>query len=145
MQHNILNDLDGDVFNLFMVVKNDKRAFIEALEAMPIHNDLYQHWRTNIETCPITKALRFIFLSNFGYMGATETLLFGQSNTKKMILDSLSDTQKMISDAMFMNFDFRDVIGRISFRKEEDKRKVLIYADPPYLDTNPKNILESFY
>ena len=60
-QYNIINDLDSDVFNLFMVVSNQKQELINAFKLMPISDDLFQYWRVNLETDPIKKAIRFLF------------------------------------------------------------------------------------
>ena len=63
-KYNIVNDLDSDVFNLFMVVMNQKNELEKAFYQMPIHSDLLNYWKKNEETDPIKKALRFLFLSN---------------------------------------------------------------------------------
>ena len=48
-KYNIVNDIDADVFNLFMVVMNDKEALREAFFQMPIHTDLLNYYKTNEE------------------------------------------------------------------------------------------------
>ena len=61
-KYNIVNDLDSDVFNLFMVVMNQKEELEKAFYMMPIHSDLLDYWKKHEETDPIKKALRFLFL-----------------------------------------------------------------------------------
>lgn len=136
-KYNILNDLDSDVFNLFQVVMNQKDELAEAVRLMPIHSDLMAYWNKNKETEPIKKALRFLLLSNFGYMGKPETLVLSGNgnNGKEMILDSLKEVNEMLCDCIFSNRDAVDFINAIAFRELDDRKFAFIYCDPPYLGT----------
>lgn len=131
-QYNILNDLDGDVYNLFNVVRTRKDELEKAFYEMPYHKDLFDHWKEHKETEPLQQALRFIFLSNFTFMGKGNTLKYGAENAKKLFLDNLQKTYDMIWDVQFNNCDFRDLFKMIEGRAYKD---CLIYLDPPYLDT----------
>ena len=44
------NDKDAEVFNLFQVLKQEPDALQEALTVMPIHQALWEHWKTTEET-----------------------------------------------------------------------------------------------
>lgn len=138
--YNIVNDIDSDVFNLFQVVMNKKQELIEAFNVMPIHADLLEHWKQNTETEPIQKALRFIFLSNFTYLGTGQQMRFtGTKNEYPENFEyNLELTQKHLFGVQFANCDFRKFIKDISFQTDgrNDEAKTLIYADPPYLGTN---------
>ena len=46
-QRNIVNDLDSEVFNLFTVVVDRRAELEEAWASMPIHEDLWKHWKKN--------------------------------------------------------------------------------------------------
>ncbi len=73
-KYNILNDLDTDVYNPFQVVSDQMEELKSAFKSLPVHQDLWGHWKKNTKTDPIQKALRFLFLSNYGYLGKPETL-----------------------------------------------------------------------
>lgn len=133
-KYNICNDLDSDVFNLFTVVTHQRKQLEEALFQMPIHDDLWQHWKRNPETDPILKALRFVFLSNFGHKGKSETLRKGNENSKQILYKNILLSQKKLEHVQFTNCDFRQVVNQINFHRE-DRDRAFIYADPPYLDT----------
>lgn len=137
---NIVNDIDGDVFNLFMVASNNTTELKEAFKIMPIHSDLLEYWKQNKETEPIKKALRFIFLSNFTYLGTGQQLRYtGTKNEYPEKFDYLIDaTNKYLFGVQFANSDFRKFIKDISFQTDgrNDEAKTLIYCDPPYLGTN---------
>jgi DNA adenine methylase len=134
--HNFLNDKDEDVYNLFQVVTTRYNELIELIELMPIHNALFQHWRKVGEICPVRKAVRFLMLSNFSYLGKADCLLLQSGNkSKKQLLKKAKDTLKYVQDCYFLNCDFRNVLPKISFKNPSDKLKAFIYADPPYLKT----------
>ncbi|QIP16810.1 DNA adenine methylase [Spirosoma aureum] len=133
-KHNIVNDFDSEVYNLFQVITTRKEELARFWEIMPVHEDLWKYWRENKESDPIRKAARFLFFSNFGFMGRMATMKFDRSNTYWLVLMRLSEVQKQLQGVQLMNCDFRDVIRRISLR-DGGHKKAFIYADPPYLDT----------
>ena len=136
-KYNICNDKDSEVFNLFNVISRQKKELEKAFYSMPISDELFQYWRKNQETDPIMKALRFLFLSNFGFKGKSQTLRSGFNNTKSILYENIDKTSKMIFDVQFLNTDFRTLLDKIEFKHEiNDKARTFIYADPPYLDTN---------
>lgn len=134
-KYNIVNDLDSDVFNLFQVVINQKEELEKAFYMMPIHSDLLEYWKKNQETEPIKKALRFLLMSNFTYLGGNASLRFGFSNEKGMFYKLIDKTFDFIYSVRFNNVDAVKFINSISWRKNIERNKTLIYCDPPYLQT----------
>ena len=139
-KYNIVNDIDSDVFNLFQVASNQKDELKTAFKLMPLHMDLFKFWGANKETEPIKKALRFILLSNYGYMGKPNS--FRLTGTKTEYAEkfdyNLDLTANLLFNCQFANMDFRKFITGISFQNDgrNDEEKTLIYADPPYLGTD---------
>jgi DNA adenine methylase len=138
--HNFLNDLDEDVYNLFLVLVNKKNEFIDVLEKTPIHKSLFDYWVKNRESDPVLSAVRFIVLSNFSYLGKGDTLCLGADLGKSQILQKLDSTLKYFGEAKLTNVDFEKMMNIISLDPEE-KNRAFIYADPPYVKTahNYKN------
>lgn len=134
-KYNICNDLDDDVFNLYRVVREQKTELVAAFELMPISESLMKYWRSHLETDPIKKAVRFLMLSNFGYMGKPGTLLLGKKNSKQIILNRVDQTFERIKFCQFICGDFRNVLGKIEFKDRTYNDRTFIYADPPYLNT----------
>jgi DNA adenine methylase len=132
---NFCNDIDDDVFNLWSVLQNDKDELIRQIELLPISDTLFQHFRKSQYSNPITKAVRFIMLSNFGYMGKTETMRFGQAAgfEKKAIFNKIEDAFRYTQHCRFMCCDFRKMLSKIQFRDKNEYSNSFIYADPPYL------------
>ena len=141
-KYNIVNDLDSDVFNLFQVVMNQKEELERAFYLMPIHSDLLEYWKKNKETEPIKKALRFLLMSNFTYMGKMDTLHMKARNTPKNIFfQNIESTLKDLTNVKFNNCDFKKFFNAISFtdidfgKKSNEREYTFIYSDPPYLQT----------
>lgn len=137
-RYNFLNDIDSDIFNLYNVILDKKNDFLYALEITPYSSELFEYWKKNKEFEPIKKALRFVYLSNYGYLGKPNSIQYNIQNNKKQAVIKLNRTINFLKDCdiQFMNFDFRKVYKSIAFRQDVEKSKVLIYCDPPYLGTN---------
>lgn len=139
VKYNFLNDIDEDVFNLFMVVKEQKESLYKAVEELPIHQSLMRHWKKTQEEDPIWKAVRFLFISNFTYLSKGYNLKFTADNTKELLLSRIEPTFLYLKDARLMNCDFRKVLKNISFQDGSDlckKSDALIYSDGPYYGTD---------
>jgi DNA adenine methylase len=146
-KYNIVNDLDSDVFNLFQVVSNQKDELEQAFFNMPIHTDLLKHWVLNKETEPIRKALRFLFLSNFTYLGKQDCLsITGYNNSKQLLYENLNATNKLLFDVQFTNWHFKDFFNKYSLddRGNGGRNTAFIYCDPPYLNTTDKYEMEGW-
>lgn len=136
-KNNIVNDLDGDVFNLFNVVVDKKDEFLELLELTPYSEEVFNYFKENKETEPLKKALRFIYLSNFGFMGASSSIKIDTRNNKQNAILNLQKTSDFLKDCSLKitNNDFRKAISSISLSEENNIAKTLFYCDPPYLGT----------
>jgi len=136
VKYNIVNDLDSDVYNLFNVVSTKKDELAQAFFDMPIHTDLLEYWKENIETDEIRKALRFLMMSNMTWLGIGDKIHLSLKNHKTPVFDLLDKTNKLLFDVQFANYTFNDFLNGLSWRCPEEKAKVFIYNDPPYLKTS---------
>lgn len=139
VKHNFLNDIDNDIFNLFMVVKENKTELIKQIELLPLHQNLMKYWKKNHESDPVFKALRFLFISNFTYLSKGYNLKFTADNSKDVLLSRIEPTFKLIQNAKFMCVDFRKALQLISFQDNSDlckKSDTFIYSDAPYLESD---------
>jgi len=134
--YNFMNDIDNDVYNLFMVLKNSPDELYDNMEITPYHESVFKNWKTEKEIEPVWQAVRFLYLSNFGYMGSGDTLKFGIDNSKKETLNKIKIYFEKIQNVQFLNSDFRQALNKIAYRKKIINKSVsFIYADPPYLNT----------
>lgn len=142
VRHNIVNDLDSDVFNLFQVVSTRKKDLEDAFYAMPVHSDLLEYWKNNKETDEIRRALRLILLSNYTFNGAGASIVFGASSSsagyKIDFYNKLNACNEKLFNVQFMNCDFRKFFASIMLddrKGDGETGKSFIYADPPYINT----------
>lgn len=136
-KHNILNDLDNDVFNLFKIMKDTPELLLDKLEKTPYSDAVFNYWKTNLETDNLWKAVRFIYLSNFGFLGKQNNLKIDSRTHKKQALINYEKTILFLKDCscVFTNSDFRKAIKQISLSEKNTQEKTFIYSDPPYLGT----------
>lgn len=133
-KYNILNDLDREVFNLFNCVLHCREQLEAAWVAMPVHQELWDRWRKGeVPEDPILRACRFLFLSNFGFLGKAQTMRYMSGNTKRLVLDRMDNVWGMLWDAEFGCQDFRELFRRIPALTKGEQARAFIYADPPYL------------
>lgn len=139
VQYNLMNDLDDEVCNLFLQIKNSPDDLKYAISIMPVHETLFSYWRKlKKEHDPVYKAVRFLFLSNFSYLAAGDTFsVKPNSNTKALILQRFDVIHSMISDVIFTNSDFRFLFNKISLDAKV-KARAFVYADPPYIKTKAR-------
>lgn len=138
-KYNFLNDLDDDVYNLFMVIKNRREELYREIELMPIHQSLMKFWKKNKEDDNLWKAVRFLFISNFTYLSKGYNVKFTADNSKDILLSRIEPTFQFMKDARFMNVDFRKVLSMISFGDESalcKRSDSFIYSDGPYFETD---------
>ena len=134
--NNICNDYNGDVFNLWVQVKENKNELVYEITQLPIHQDLWKYYKKKQYDNPVIRAAIFLMYSNFGYMGKPDSLgVAASQNYKASILDKMDETLNKLSNVIFMNEDFRNVLPKIKYRSYNEKTNALIYSDPPYLDT----------
>jgi DNA adenine methylase len=138
-KYNVVNDLDSEVFNLFQVVINQKEELEKAFYLMPIHSDLFEYYKSNEQTDPIQKALRFLFFSNLTTIGVVSSgMSLSFTKNKNIFFKVIDKTYEMINDCKFTNYDFRKYFKTLTFNTDgrNDEAKSFFYCDPPYLGTN---------
>ena len=142
-QYNFLNDLDDDVYNLFRQLIENKDELIKWMQLVPITERQFKEWTKGkqIEHLPVLKAIRFLFVSNYGLYGKPNTLRIGPTSPRDAIIRELENAFYYLSDAYFFNCDFREFFRKCDYKKV--KGKTFAYADPPYLSTD-NNYMQGF-
>jgi DNA adenine methylase len=148
----VWNDLDGDVYNFFTVLRHYERELIRDIQMTPFHAEEYEtaHQEVDetlfpdIEDQLIEKARRFYIRSHLSLMGPTVqyTNAFrrqrkysrGKSGKSGMTAAAISFANTshlhVISDRLRgVSFENMDAIQLIKLYANEDH---LFYLDPPY-------------
>ncbi|MBL0265750.1 MAG: DNA adenine methylase [Leptospiraceae bacterium] len=131
-RHNVVNDIDDDVFNLWNVYTHNFNELLEAIHDMPRSESLFNHWKENTETNPILKALRFLFLSNFSYLGTGNSFLIMGDNAKDVLIEKYKQARNYLYNVTISNLDFRAFYSSVSV--DYRTQTALAYNDPPYLE-----------
>ncbi len=140
-RHNFLNDMDNEVFNLYMVVLEKPERLKFELSRMPVHQSLWKHWKTNIPEDRVLKAVRFLFYSNFGYMGADDSLHMAPRNAKMFAIEEVSMID--FADSKIGCSDFESFFKSITLVNEGDwEHRTFAYCDPPYVGQSDRHNYE---
>jgi len=129
----IYNDIDGDLVNLFNVVKNNFDKFEKELEWELISEEnFYKYLKELNETKdlePVKRAVRYYYLLRLSFNGNLRSFGLGLSRNKIITenLDILKAIHKRLQKVYIVNKNFRDLLNSIV-----DKDFCMIYADPPY-------------
>ena len=137
VNHNIINDIDSEVFNFYSVINSNKEDLIELIRTTPINEDLFKYWVKTKETEPIKKAFRYMYITNLSFCALknsfqTNVLTFDHDNFYSII----NFSYEYLKNTKITNKDFRELLIKINFpHGNKDKKQTFIYADPPYLNT----------
>jgi DNA adenine methylase len=138
-KYNYLNDIDNNIHNLFIQLMTNKDELYKWIESIPYHKSTW-NWLKKLEPeNDVIKAVKFVVLSNYGYMGKPETINYQLVNSKIELLKNIQKTFDFLckSDYKFNNVDFREFIKQFSFKSKRDNNerdKTFWYCDPPYIN-----------
>lgn len=127
----VYNDLDGNLYNLFNVVKYHADAFVKEFQLMINSRKLF---KTMLDFKPITdiqKAAQFFFLLQNSYGAKMGQFAYGKKRSAKSqhnIIERVLATSERLDKVYIENLDFEDLIRRY------DCENAFFYLDPPYTD-----------
>lgn len=133
----VLNDINGDLVNLYRVVKHHLDEFIRQFRHALISRQI---WDWMVMTPPetltdIQRAARFFYLQKLGFGGKVDGRTFGTATTSAprlnllRIEEDLSQAHLRLSRTTIEHLPWADSITRY------DRPHTLIYCDPPYWGT----------
>jgi len=73
-KYNFLNDIDSEVYNCFDVLIRKRDELRQYIEMIPYSTDFWNECKRGEYSSEVERAVYFLVLSNFGYMGKPETL-----------------------------------------------------------------------
>ncbi len=133
----VINDLSGDVANLFRVVRRHYEPFVEELRWLPASRDEFERQKRMDPTAltDIERAVRFLYLQRLAFGGRVTGRTFGvrPDQSSRIQLTRLRADLKALSRRLepvtIEQLPYQDVIRRY------DARGALFYLDPPYDET----------
>jgi DNA adenine methylase len=145
-KYNICNDIDNEVYNLYTILQNKelREKLLDELELIPIHNGIFQEMKTKEETDPVKKAINYLYVTSFSYMGLKSSIhARAVTNVRDEIIKMLRASMQEIKDVIFLNMDYKTALAAITYR-ETEKGRTLIYADSPYCESGNNRVYKSW-
>lgn len=133
----VLNDINGELVNLYRVVKNHLEEFVRQFKWALSSRQIYEwHQKTPPETMTdIQRAARFYYLQKLAFGGKVEGQTFGTATTSPprlnllRIEEDLSQAHLRLSRTYVENLSWERAIEKY------DRQHTLFYCDPPYWET----------
>lgn len=125
-ENEIYNDANGDLVNLFCVVKYHPREFYRQIRFMPDAKRIFEHYRDNGQLTDINRAVGTYVKYAWSFSANGLHFKYRPANRfeiERKIL-KLSDR---LSNVLLLNESFEAVIARY------DRPDAFLYLDPPYL------------
>lgn len=135
----VYNDLDGEVVNLFRVVRQDSRRLARELALTPFARDEYRESFESVED-PLDMARRTVIRSfmGFGSNAINRTVKSGfRANSNRSGTTPAHDWANYPRNLRFLTRRLRGVIienrPAIEIIRQHDSPETLFYLDPPYV------------
>ena len=132
----VINDISGDVANLFRIVRKHHDALVEELSWLLASRDEFDRQR-KVDPATLTdieRAARFIYLQRLSFGGKVVSRSFGVSTSSPArfnlvtLRDRLRDLHQRLAPVTIERLPYADIIARY------DTPGTLFYLDPPYWD-----------
>jgi DNA adenine methylase len=136
----VFNDLDGDLVNLFEVIRDDADAFLKRTDFLLYSRELYHRWIHDLDDDAqsedrVERAVRFWYVirSAFGAQPGKGWAFAREHprNSARVVQNSLANI-RVIHDRLrnveIDHLDFRQCI------RNRDASSTFLFLDPPYLD-----------
>ncbi|HZR35470.1 MAG TPA: DNA adenine methylase [Nevskia sp.] len=134
---NVLNDINGELVNLYRVVKHHLEEFVRQFKWALTSRQVFEWERLKVpETMTdIQRAARFYYLQKNAFGGRVDGQSFGTATTSGprlnllRIEEELSAAHLRLADAFIENLAWADCVSRY------DRPHSLFFCDPPYWET----------
>lgn len=133
----VINDINGELVNLYRVVKHHLEEFVRQFKWALVSRQIYKWLRDTPEETltDIQRAARFYYLQKQAFGGKVADQTFGTSTTSAprfnllRIEEELSMAHLRLSRTLIEHLDWHQCIERY------DRPHTLFYCDPPYWGT----------
>lgn len=132
----VINDVNGDLVNLYRVVKNHLEEFVRQFKYALSSRQVFKWLQdTPSETLTdIQRAARFFYLQQHAFGGKVDGQTFGTATTAPpinllRIEENLSAAHLRLAGAYIENLTWQECMRRY------DRPHTLFYLDPPYWET----------
>ncbi|MGB8454135.1 MAG: DNA adenine methylase [Anaerocolumna sp.] len=137
----VVNDINADLTNLYVIIKTKLVEFIAELEALPYSEVLFQKYKevlgSDYKASDLERAVAYYYVQFASFRGRSKNASFRISadvdnnmvSTFRKNLPSIIALSDRLQTVEILNRDFRKVMNQFS------DASVFVYADCPYLGT----------
>jgi len=142
----VLNDVNGDLINLYRVVQNHLEEFVRQFKWALSSRQVFKWLQmTRVETLTdIQRAARFYYLQQSAFGGRVDGQSYGTATTQPpglnllRIEEALSAAHLRLSNTYIEHLSWQEVM------KKYDREHTLFYCDPPYWETEGYGVAFEF-
>jgi len=133
----VLNDINGDLINLYRVVKHHLEEFIRQFKWALISRQMFA-WlkQTNVDTLTdIQRAARFYYLQRMAFGGKVDNQSFGTATTSGPRLNLLRIEEELSAAHLRLSRVYIEHLSWHECVRRYDRPHTIFYLDPPYWGT----------
>ena len=137
-ERSILNDLDKDVINTFIQIRDNVDGLIELLDGIPATKELHGYYKNEyLPSNDLERAFRWFYLNRTSYSGIMkkENCYFGYNDKYSMRPENWPRHLRTVSDRLqgveLVSKDFAEVIDELPDGS-------FLFVDPPYYNADQK-------
>lgn len=133
----VLNDINGELVNLYRVVKHHLEEFVRQFRWALTSRQIFE-WTRESPTEPMTdiqRAARFYYLQKLAFGGKVEHQTFGTATTSPPGLNLLRIEEELSAAHLRLCRTFIEHLPWQECVRRYDRPHTLFYLDPPYWET----------
>jgi DNA adenine methylase len=138
----VINDIDGDLVNLYRIVKHHPNALEQELSGELNSRETFQHFVKQPGLTDIQRAARYLFLNRLSFSGGRGPAGYGVTKCTGSYSGGLTRWTSVTQNVRLLHERFDGVaIEQLPWQrllKNYDRRGGLMFLDPPYVDGDPK-------
>lgn len=127
----IYNDINDDIVNLWLVVKNNCDEFMNELKGIPFCEGVYKYYRDLVPKNNVERAVKTFILNQFTYLNRGKTFAVSyarnKATTHRKTIEILHNISDVFKDVVITNKSYDNILKNI-----REKTDIMLFADPPY-------------
>jgi len=133
----VLNDISGELVNLYRVVQHHLEEFVRQFKWALISREMYKWLQITPEVIltDIQRAARFYYLQKMAFGGKVSGQTFGTGTTNPPTMNLLRIEEELSAAHLRLARTYVEHLDWKSCIQKYDRPHTLFYADPPYWQT----------
>lgn len=133
----VLNDISGELVNLYRVVQHHLEEFVRQFKWSLISREMYKWLQITPEVIltDIQRAARFYYLQKMAFGGKVSGQTFGTASTTRPRMNLLRIEEELSAAHLRLARTYVEHLDWKTCIQKYDRSHTLFYADPPYWQT----------